>query len=79
MENKCRIYLEHYKRQIWDNVNSFLKRLNGNWDALTDEDLNDDEQTKDDDAGEDEIVEAVSDRAPNEPSFGQARARLEVK
>jgi hypothetical protein len=59
MESKCRICLEHFKAQIWDNVNSFLKRLNGDWNTLTSEDLNEDEQTNDDDGEEDETAEEV--------------------
>jgi hypothetical protein len=60
MERKCRICLEHFKREIWNNVNQFLKRLNGGWDTLTSEDLNEDEQTKEDDStAEDE--ETVDD------------------
>jgi hypothetical protein len=55
MQYKCGHCLEYYKKGVWTNVDTFLKRLSAGQDNLTQEEMEDDEQddmTEDDPDGE---------------------------
>jgi hypothetical protein len=54
LENRCKHCEEYYKKGVFENVNSFLKRLNQGGDILTSEDI--EEESYEEESQEDMVV-----------------------